>query len=184
MSAKKYLVKTPDGVIQWSDGSVLIRREGDGLQSAISALTSLGFDDEIELDRSKTQQQFADEVDINNIIARHGDDAFQSREAFFASSRFGDTTLFPEFQDAQNMIAQANQSFAELPAKIRDRFGNDPAKLMQYLSEGGHEAELRELGILNPLPEAPVAVNGAPAEGDSLAAPSAPKGAPKASSEA
>lgn len=154
----------------------LVRYEGDGLQKAMSDATAL----DCSGDPSQTQQSFADETDINNIVATFERTGFWPENTGF-EPRYGDTTLLPEFQEAQNLIAQANNSFSLLDAHVRAYFDNSPEKFVAFLSEPGHDAELRAPGLLNPLPqEAPGMGSEASPDGDSSAAPSAPKGASKA----
>jgi phage internal scaffolding protein len=150
---KNTLIRQDDGTITFGDGSPLIRSDNDGLAKQISDLTSL----DCSVEPSLTQQHFADECDINQIMKKY--ELTGLLPETHLTPRYGDTTLLPDFQSAQNLIAQANQDFASLPAHLRKRFNNDPAEFVQYLSEPGHEAELRELGVLNALQatqEAPV----------------------------
>lgn len=107
---------------------------------------------------SRTKQNFKDECDINVIMRRyetHGVlPAFNQREG-----RFMDTTVF-HFQDAQQVVAAAKSAFEELPARLRDRFKNDPSQLIEFLNDERNRDEAIKLGLVNPtpLPPAPVQV--------------------------
>ena len=154
----------------------VVRFDGDGLQKQISDLTAL----DCSGDPSLTQQSFADETDINNIVSRFEATGLWPENTGF-ELRYGDTTLLPDFQEAQNLIAQANNSFSLLDAHVRAYFDNSPEKFVAFLSEPGHDAELRALGLLNPIPqEAPGDGSEASPAGDSSAAPAAPGGPSKA----
>lgn len=68
-----------------------------------------------------------------------------------------------------NTLIAADAAFAALPAKVRDHFNNDPAAFLAAFSDKSQEAQLREFGLLKPLPAvAAVAGVGAP--------PAAPEG--------
>lgn len=69
--------------------------------------------------------------------------------------QFGDFTDSPDFETAQNRVAQATMYFESLPAKLRDRFGNDVREMMAFLSKEENHEEAVKLGLLEALPEAP-----------------------------
>ena len=54
------------------------------------------------------------------------------------------------FHEMQNAIADASSAFASLPATVRARFENDPAKFVDFASDPANLPELRELGMLSP----------------------------------
>lgn len=105
---------------------------------------SLDFDPE----QDRTQQEFADECDINNIMAR-----YQSTGLFdFVNKhvpQYGDVTGY-EYMDMQNQIVAAKNMFADLPANIRDRFANDPAKFLDFFNDPANEHEAAKMGLLTP----------------------------------
>lgn len=120
---------------------------------------------------SQTLQSFKDDADINCIIAR-----FQNTGVLVdptvpvsRTPQFGDYSDMPTYQEAQNVIVAANNAFNSLSAKIRERFGNDPAAyfdFVQSLKEGSDDyAEAIRLGIIDkPLDRAPEVPSGS-AEG-------------------
>lgn len=69
--------------------------------------------------------------------------------------QFGDFTDAPDFETAQNRVVQASQYFDNLPAKLRERFGNDVREMMAFLSKEENHEEAVKLGLLEDLPEAP-----------------------------
>jgi len=97
----------------------------------------------------KTQQQFKDAADINNIIKKAkltGDWPVSTKRGAFL-----DNTNLPSYQDALHMIISANSAFEELPSSVRKRFQNDPHQMIAFLEDPDNEMEARKLGLLNPL---------------------------------
>ena len=105
---------------------------------------------------SMTIQSAADETDINVMIAR-----YQKTGSFHGSTNmptarpeFGDFIEVPDYQNAMNILLQAHDQFAALPANIRDRFSNSPEKYLAFLSDSSNKEEAIKLGLVN----APVVV--------------------------
>ena len=104
---------------------------------------------------SQTLQSFKDDADINCIIARFENTGVLVDPTVPVSRtpQFGDYSEMPSYQEAQNVIVAANNAFNDLSAKVRERFGNDPAAYFQFvqsLKEGSEEyAEAVRLGIVN-----------------------------------
>lgn len=104
---------------------------------------------------SQTLQSFKDDADINCIIARFENTGVLVDPTVPVSRtpQFGDYSDMPTYQEAQNVIVAANNAFNDLSAKIRERFGNDPAAyfdFVQSLKKGSDDyAEAVRLGIVN-----------------------------------
>lgn len=100
-----------------------------------------------------TKQAFADECDINNIMARYeatgylDPDAFQQREAVY-----GDFADGFDFTSMQETLLNARSAFEALPARIRSRFHNDPAELLDFVHNPENHDEAIKLGLVNPPP--------------------------------
>lgn len=100
------------------------------------------------LDESRTKQSFADETNINNIMARFT----QTGLVDFVNEHqghYGDVTGW-EFHDAMNIVARSQEMFEALPAHIRNRFNNDPATFLDFVDNRENDAEAIRLGIMNP----------------------------------
>ena len=72
-------------------------------------------------------------------------------------AQYGDARVV-DFQTAQSIVKAAKSQFAELPAKTRKAFGNDPQAFLSALNDTSDEnvANLLKLGILverKPTPE-------------------------------
>lgn len=94
----------------------------------------------------RTKQSFKDECDINNIMRR-----FElTGEISHLGARtpiFGD---FPDMDFAQAMavVTMARERFSELPAAVRDRFANDPGRLLAFLEDPSNREEAVKLGLV------------------------------------
>jgi len=106
--------------------------------------------------KSRTVQSEADNCDINKIMERFNRTGklpiMQSQPAQYGDARVVD------FQTAQAIVKDAKNQFAELPAKTRKAFGNDPQAFLSALNDTSDEnlANLQKLGILverKPSPE-------------------------------
>lgn len=93
------------------------------------------FDPEDEASRSMTNQDQAQNADINFIVERYEktglilDDLGVRRKPMY-----GDFTKYGSYQDQQYMIAEAQNRFNALPVKVRNRFNNDVAQLVEFVS--------------------------------------------------
>jgi len=110
---------------------------------------------------SLAQQSARDETDINFIMERFGRGAVLPES--FRPPQYGDFDGVTDYQSAMNAVRQAQESFDSMPAKLRARFGHDPANLVAFLDDPQNRAEAVLLGILNPPPpEASPAAPGVP----------------------
>lgn len=103
------------------------------------------------LDESLTQQQFAEESDINTIVKRFGLTGELPEVVRLPVS--GDFTGVVDFQTAMTAVRVAQESFNELPAHIRYRFANDPQKLMDFIEDDDNRMEADKMGLLQKPPE-------------------------------
>lgn len=103
---------------------------------------------------SMTKQSFKDECDINNIMRRYEATGVVQHLAA-GSPQFGDFMSHMDFQASMNAVIEAENMFAALPARIRDRFGNDPAQLLEFLGNEKNKEEAIALGLVNPPPVEP-----------------------------
>ena len=97
---------------------------------------------------SKTQQQFKDETNINNIMARYEKTGLIEHLNNRAPN-YGDFTEVDDYQSAVNKIMLADEYFAELPAKIRAQFNNNPAEFLEFTDNPENMAAMVEMGLAN-----------------------------------
>lgn len=103
-----------------------------------------------KFDESKTQQSFADEVDINTIVARALKTGLLGDPSSIASRQaiFGDFSEIGSYQESLNKVIAAQNAFNELPADVRSRFNNDPGKLMEFIADDKNRPEAESLGLV------------------------------------
>lgn len=123
--------------------SVSLRAFNSYDADAVSRETGIAIDPE----ESVVQQQFADECDINTIVKRFG--LTGELPNGIAMPVSGDFTGVTDFQSAMNLIRKSQEAFFELPAEVRERFSNDPARLMQFLEDPSNRDEAIKLGIVS-----------------------------------
>jgi len=100
-------------------------------------------------EKTKAQEQFKDECDINNIMAK-----YQKTGEFTGAIRSGgmysDFSQITDYHDMVNTVTYAQEAFMLLPANIRARFSNDPGQLLSFLQEDSNYDEAVTLGLVTP----------------------------------
>lgn len=105
---------------------------------------------------SMTKQEFVREADINNIIKQYSQSGMLSHvNAKAAQGAYQDLPDSIDFQESLHIIQAAEAAFMTLPAKVRDRFGQDPQQWLAFMEDPNNNDEIRTLGLAKPLEEAP-----------------------------
>lgn len=97
---------------------------------------------------SLTSQHPADEVDINKIMAR-----IQKGQTVLTSAGqpfYGDVSELDGLQDALIKVQEANELFMQFPADVREKFDNDPVKMVEFLENSENRDKAIELGLVKP----------------------------------
>lgn len=105
--------------------------------------------DTVNKEKSITQQQFKDECDINNIMAKYQKTG-EFTGAIRKGGQYGDFSQITDFHDMQNTLIYAQEAFMLLPANVRTRFRNDPGELLNFLQDENNYDEALDLGLLDP----------------------------------
>lgn len=95
-----------------------------------------------------TKQEFIAECDINNIIkeySRTGVMRHISERA--AQGQYMDLPDDLDFQNSLEIVRQAQESFGSLPASVRARFENNPAKWLDFMSDPANQEEMINMGF-------------------------------------
>jgi len=121
---------------------------------------------------SMTKQSMKEECDINNILRQYQMTGVINH-LNEAQPQYADLPEPMEYQDALHQVQAAEAAFYRLPQEVRQRYGNDPAGLLQALANPAEAGFLREQGILAPLAEA----GASPAVDSGVSGVAAPTGA-------
>ena len=98
---------------------------------------------------SRTKQSFKEECDINKIVDRAAKaGVLQDVLRLPDPANYLDVSSAPDFLSAQNLIIKARSQFDALPAKVRNRFQNDPSAFLAFASDPKNKEGMRELGLL------------------------------------
>lgn len=132
-------------------------------------------------DKSLARQEFKDESDINTLMKRyrtHGVMPTMRTDA----PRYLDCTEVPDFQQAMQLVIDAENAFMTLPAAVRKEFGNDPGAFVEYASDPENIEQMREWGLAPPAPapDAPMRVEVVNSPANDDAAPGGSEGKPAA----
>lgn len=122
-------------------------------------------------DPGETQQHMKDETDINllvNTFARTG--VIPGADIPPMVFELDDVV---DYQTAMNSLLDTQRAFAALPSNVRDRFANDPARLLEFVGSEANRQEAIDLGLV-PAPKVPdLAGEPLPTQGGDIVAPPA-----------
>ena len=95
---------------------------------------------------SKTDQSFAKQVNINNIMARYIKTG-QLTHLRNQQGVYADMSEIKDLATAVQQVEKAQQGFLALPSNLRNRFENDPIKFIEFIQDPKNLNECYELGI-------------------------------------
>lgn len=99
--------------------------------------------------KSRTLQSFAEESEMNNILAKYAKTGVITHLAKHGPN-YPDLPTGLDFHSAMNLVVDAQTMFNELPSNIRSRFVNDPVQFLEFMTTAGNDAEMIELGLMEP----------------------------------
>lgn len=99
--------------------------------------------------KGRTRQSCKDECDINKIMARYHKNGVLPK-MILENPIFGDFSSMPDYQESMGIVIKAQSQFNALSAELRNRFGNDPAKFLDFCSKEENRDEMKKLGLLKP----------------------------------
>lgn len=104
-------------------------------------------------EQSKTQQQFAAECDINTILRKFHENGIQPHlQSSQAEYGFAPNESFFE---SMLLVKQGEETFRNMPAKIRAHFENDPGLFLDATQDETRRQEFVDLGLLEQPPSHP-----------------------------
>lgn len=120
-------------------------------------------------EKTMAKQSFKEECDINTIMAKYQKTGL-IEHVQNVQAQYGDFTSVTDYQLSLNQVIAAQAAFEQLPARVRERFLNDPSRLMAFLEDDKNRDEAVRLGLIEPSPppqpEAPSGASEAPAGAD------------------
>ncbi len=102
-------------------------------------------------DDGMTKQGHKSECDINVIMKKYLKTGLVGHASRFEGV-YGDAPAI-DFHSAMNVVMEGQEAFDALPSATRQRFGNDPGAFLDFVQDAGNESEMRDLGLLDPVPE-------------------------------
>lgn len=95
---------------------------------------------------SLTQQSHAAAADVRNIIKQY------DRTGLIANvnkgiSQYGDYSEINEYQEALNMVIEANESFEQIPSHIREQFSNNAGLFFEFATDPKNSEKMIEMGL-------------------------------------
>jgi hypothetical protein len=105
---------------------------------------------------SMTRQEFADECDVNNVMAQYEKTGILPANMNGNVPQYLDVTGIPDFRASLDFLNEATTAFMALPAVVRKEFDNDPAKFIDYAQDENNLPQMRKWGLApEELPEPP-----------------------------
>lgn len=96
---------------------------------------------------SMTEQHHKEDCDVNIILQRYMKTGVLPTTQ--KTPLFGDFSSTPQdYASAVKLLHDAEERFSSLPAKVRERFGNDPYQLLQFLDNPANAKEAADLGLI------------------------------------
>lgn len=92
----------------------------------------------------KARQEFAAECDIQRIISR----AKMGVPPKVVPTFYGDFSDVGDYQSCIDRLQRAQAEFDSLPSAVRDRFGNNPARLLAFVMDANNREEAIKLGLI------------------------------------
>ncbi|WNK13757.1 MAG: internal scaffolding protein [Microvirus sp.] len=99
-------------------------------------------------DPGKTDHSQAKECDVNVIVARMIKTGVSPAER--GNPVYGDYSDVPSYQEALNIVHNAEEQFRHLDAVTRARFSNDPSAFLQFVGDARNTEEMVKLGLAIP----------------------------------
>lgn len=106
---------------------------------------------------SLTRQEFADECDINNLMAQYEKTGVLPASMRDNVPQYLDVTGIPDYRETLDMLNDATDAFMALPAVVRKEFDNDAIKFVEFARDPENLPQMRTWGLAPPekVPEPP-----------------------------
>lgn len=101
---------------------------------------------------SLTRQEFAEECDINVLMAQFEKTGILPAAMNRTEPRYLDVSDVPDLASALTMLHDATNAFMSLPATTRREFDNDPVKFINFAENPENIEKMRSWGLAPPAP--------------------------------
>lgn len=95
---------------------------------------------------SLTQQHFAQDADVRNIIKQY-DKTGLIANVQKGVAQYGDYSEVNEYREALDLVNDANEMFADLPAELREMFQNNAGTFLEFATNPENNSKMIELGL-------------------------------------
>lgn len=96
-------------------------------------------------DPGQTDQSQKDDCDVNVIVDRFMKTGVMPNME--GNPIYGDFASVPDYQNALDLVARAQEQFDGLDAKTRKRFDNDPLAFLDFVNDPKNTKEMIDLGL-------------------------------------
>lgn len=96
---------------------------------------------------SRTQQQFAEECDVNAIMRKY-EKTGELTHLNKNPGMYADLTSVGDYHSSLNKIIAAEEAFMALSAETRLKFENDPGKLLEFIQDPKNTEEAVNMGLI------------------------------------
>jgi hypothetical protein len=117
-----------------SKGEIETRRSSIDCQQAIK-----------DGEKVLVEQSHKKEVEINNIVRKHGEDLI--RQVASLQEFVYDDVTGNDFQESMNALLRASEAFENVPSEIRKEFDHSPAKFMDFVHNPENKEKMIEMGL-------------------------------------
>ncbi len=101
---------------------------------------------------TRAKQSFKEECDINIIMAKYKARGIVTHVTKY-QGHYQDLPNEIDYHHNLQSVMDAKAAFDSLPAKIRERFKNDPAQFLGFVMDPKNQSEIDKMGLgLNPAP--------------------------------
>src|SRR5580698_6947554 len=97
-----------------------------------------------------TKQEFKKECDINVIMDKYKATGLLPQNVAQVQGHFANFANVDDYYTACTKAADAQKAFDVLPSKLRKIFDNDPAKLVDFVSNPKNKLAAAKMGLLTP----------------------------------
>ena len=96
---------------------------------------------------SLTKQSDAQSCDINVIVQKWLKTGQLPTNLNDGQAQYYDVSAIPDYRTCLDTVIAAQRQFEGLPALVRERFHNDPARFLDFVEDPNNATELVSLGL-------------------------------------